>query len=849
MPVTVLYIDGNESNRRHRARTLRDTGFLVLEAADTSQALTLTQAAPPDIALVAAGPNSFEALRQWKSHFAGARIPVVLISPPAEEIADVAPDGSLREPVDPLVLVAALRALLPNQPGATSHEAVAVLESISEGYVLLDDHFKFRYVNAAAERTVGFTRDIMLGRAVWEAFPEIRDSRIEREFLHAMAERVATGFEHFFEPWKRWFRIRIYPGVPSGIVIYFQDISSQKELEASAASARARLHITQKASGIGTWEWDPQTGEMFGSAEWRELLELGPNDTGLYSAWINRIHPEDRERVLAAHRHCIEHGSSEVEYRSIRPSSGQIIWILRRSSMLVGDAAGPLRMIGVGIDVTARKHAIDESERTLLLLETLTNNAPAGFLFLDSEMRYRFVNTKLAEMNGLPAESHIGLVPEQVVPALAAQARAVFEEVMRTGQPVFDHEFTGETPQAPGQIRSWSESWYPVRTRDGRLLGVGAVIIETTEQKRTLEALHEREERYRLVAGATNDAIWDWDLLKNEILWNEAVSTLFKYPQTAVDPAVAWWEERLHPNDRSRVTESLEKALNDPSCRVWTEEYRFRCADGSFAHVLDRGSILRRAGRPIRAVGSMLDLTPIREAQDELRQANAALHRSNQELQRFAFNVSHDLQAPLRTISVFSQLLTREYAQALGESGQELTALIAQSVERMSRLVSDLLEFSSAAHEVDSPEPVDCNQALDWALSNLRKDIEDSGARITRGPLPTVLAGRRLPSLLQNLVQNAIKYRSECPLEIHITSARQGNRWVISVRDNGIGFEMEHAQRIFGVFQRLHSHDRYPGSGMGLAICQTIVQQYGGCIWATATPGQGATFHFSLPPA
>lgn len=613
MPVTVLYIDGNESNRRHRAQTLRDTGFLVLEAADASHALSLTQAAPPDIALIAVGPNGFETLREWKATPAGARIPLALISPPAEEMADLGAGACLQEPVDPPVLVATLRALLPDRPGATPHEAVAVLESIAEGYVLLDDNFRFRYVNAAAERTVGFTRDAVLGRTVREAFPEARDSRIEREFLHAMAARVATGFEHFFEPWKRWFRIRIYPGVPSGIVIYFQDISSQKELEASAASATARLHLTQKASGIGTWEWDPQTGEMFGSGEWRELLELGPNDTSLYSVWIDRIHPEDRERVLAAHRHCIEHGSSEVEYRSIRPSSGQIIWILRRSSMLVGDAAGPLRMVGVGIDVTARKHAIDESERTLLLLETLTNNAPAGFLFLDSEMRYRFVNTKLAEMNGLPAGSHIGLIPEQVVPALAAQSRAVFEEVMRTGQPVFDHEFTGETPQAPGQIRSWSESWYPVRTCDGRLLGVGAVIIETTEKKRTLEALR----------------------------------------------------------------------------------------------------------------------------------------RSNEELQRFAFNVSHDLQAPLRTISVFSQLLTREYAQALGESGRELTALIAQSVERMSRLVSDLLEFSRATQDMGAPEPVDCNQALDWALSNLRKDIEDSRARIARGPLPTVLAGPRLPSLLR----------------------------------------------------------------------------------------------------
>jgi light-regulated signal transduction histidine kinase (bacteriophytochrome) len=250
-------------------------------------------------------------------------------------------------------------------------------------------------------------------------------------------------------------------------------------------------------------------------------------------------------------------------------------------------------------------------------------------------------------------------------------------------------------------------------------------------------------------------------------------------------------------------------------------------------------------------VGSMFDLSPIREFEEQLRLANAALERSNEELQRFAYAVSHDLKAPLRTIGGLTELFEKRYRNAVDEDGQLMLQMVVNSVARMNKLITDLLDYSRVTmHSVAAQKEIDCNNLISSALLNLQQRIEEAEAMVTSDSLPIVTADDQLLRVFQNLIENGIKYRSsERKPTIHVSVERRDEFWVFSVRDNGIGFEMKHADRLFVVFQRLHGQERYEGSGIGLAICRRIVERLGGEIWVDSEPEAGSTFYFSVPAA
>ena len=255
---------------------------------------------------------------------------------------------------------------------------------------------------------------------------------------------------------------------------------------------------------------------------------------------------------------------------------------------------------------------------------------------------------------------------------------------------------------------------------------------------------------------------------------------------------------------------------------------------------------------------ALLDVTEKIHAEEAIRNLNAELERrvtertselqrSNDDLQQFAYVASHDLQEPLRMVSSYSSLLAQKYKDTLDEDAREYVHYLIDGANRMSALIRDLLAFSRAgAPEVSGFRPVKMAEVLEWSLLNVQLAIEESGARITSGPLPTVLGDSiRLVQLMQNLIANAIKYRSQKPLEIHIGCEQGETECTFCVSDNGIGFDSNHAERIFGVFKRLHGR-KYPGTGIGLAICRRIVDGHGGRIWAASEDGQGARFYFTL---
>jgi PAS domain S-box-containing protein len=251
------------------------------------------------------------------------------------------------------------------------------------------------------------------------------------------------------------------------------------------------------------------------------------------------------------------------------------------------------------------------------------------------------------------------------------------------------------------------------------------------------------------------------------------------------------------------------------------------------------------------AAGDLMGYAKIFSDETENKKLQDSLTESNAALEQFAYVASHDLQEPLRTISSYSDLLVKRYRHHLDDEGQQVVNLIADGAKRMSALVQDLLIYARVQTERDRPASSSLDEVLETALSQLKTSIEECDAAVTHDPLPEIPADQgQMVRLFQNLVGNSLKYRRpDVRPEVHITAREDGPVCVISVKDNGIGFDPQEAARIFAPFTRLHSQSEIPGTGVGLAICRRIVENHGGRIWAESGAGEGATFHFTIPTA
>lgn len=308
------------------------------------------------------------------------------------------------------------------------------------------------------------------------------------------------------------------------------------------------------------------------------------------------------------------------------------------------------------------------------------------------------------------------------------------------------------------------------------------------------------------------------------------------------------------------IDEFFELEQQEPVPEAWADfqrhgaqlgTCRVRRPDGSVRWV---GFQARANFRPGMHLSILRDITEKIQARNELaaknrelEAANLRLQRSNAELVHFAYAVGHDLKAPLRTVASFAQLLSKRLEGADAES-QEFLSFIRDGVGRMNTFLESLLTYSQAANPAESVRPIASEVVLQWALMNLQNAISQAGATITHDPLPEIVADQsRMAQLFQNLIANALKYRSAAPPHVHISAARNGDgEWIFSFEDNGIGIPSDQHERIFGLFKRLHGPD-IPGTGLGLALCKRIVENHGGRIWVESEPGNGSRFRFTIP--
>jgi PAS domain S-box-containing protein len=347
------------------------------------------------------------------------------------------------------------------------------------------------------------------------------------------------------------------------------------------------------------------------------------------------------------------------------------------------------------------------------------------------------------------------------------------------------------------------------------------------------------EKRFRALIENSYDAISLVDCWGTVLYSSASTARLLGYAHHDLIGRNAF--ELMHPDDVEEARSFLRSVLARPRSAVQMQA-RMRRKDGEWCWVEGAGTNLLDEPDIRAIVLNYRDISERRAAEQKQREAER-LARLNAELQAFAYATAHDLQEPLRTISTFTQLLAQK--TQVDEQSSEVAGFVIHGVKRMSALLDDLLSYTSVRF-TEPPRRVDLNEAAGKAIKNLEQAIRESGARVVAGGLPVVQGNEsHLMQVFQNLISNAIKYRSEAQVEVHVTAERGQQECAVKVKDNGLGIAPEYQEQIFGLFKRLHG-DEIPGTGIGLAICKKIVEGMGGKIWVESRPGEGSTFCFTV---
>jgi len=628
--------------------------------------------------------------------------------------------------------------------------------------------------------------------------------------------------------------------VPEEGLIYAvaKDVTEQKNLQGLLDSAT-------ELARIGSWEIDLVNRSVYWSPVIRQICEVDPSFRPQREDCFRFFRPDVQGQVLAHASEAAANGTTWDYELPIITAKGEERWI-RSIGQAEFREGRCIRLYGSFQDIHQRKTAELALQKAYEEKKTILESIGDAFFAVDRDWIVTYWNNRAEAILGTPKEAILGKnLWESYNESHELEFYPYYHQAVQTGQMV-----TFEAFYAP--VDKWLEvSAYPLES------GLSVYFKDVSNRRLAEERLRQSNERFKKVTEAAQDAIWDWDIVNNVVFSGEGYKTLFGHEVEEDAHSLESWGVHVHPEDRDNLFSHLFAALESAHATNWQHEYRYCRADGTYAYVIDRGVVIRdKEGRAIRMVGAMADITHRKEYEESLSGLNQALEQharelalSNAELEQFAYVASHDLQEPLRMVTSFLTQLSRKYDNALDEKAQQYIHFAVDGAKRMRQIILDLLDYSRVGKHADELEAIPLQGIVEDVCHLQRRLIEESRATIEAATLPCVRSFRSpLLQVFQNLIGNALKYRREgVPPFIRIESEDRGTDWLLTVQDNGIGIDPEYFDKIFIIFQRLHSREQYSGTGMGLAIVKKIIENLGGRIWVDSTPGYGSAFYFTLP--